>query len=333
MDHNSEESTVQNNNLRKIIKSNFREKLWIFIVCLILAGMMWTFTELTKEYTTDVKYKLQFVNVPENLMLVDQGDTTLTVGITAQGFELLETLYLKKNRSLEIDLSELRIKPDDHGFSAFLPTNKLLTQIGTQISKDEPPVYVKPDTLYFRFAEVNRSKVPVRLDIDLNFSPQFGLFDSIQFEPHFVSVSSIKNITDTLTSLTTLRTGISDIDSSFSIYIPIRKPYRASLIKLSDDSVKISVKVARFTEKEMVVPVSVRGNQNVKVFPETVKVKCLIPMQLYKDVNASMFDVSIDPDGTQPGTNKAKVKTGNIPAHCRLLSIEPQEVEFLIINK
>lgn len=333
MDHSSEESTVQNKNLRKVGTSNFREKLWIFIACFILAGMMWTFTELTKEYTTDVKYKLQFVNVPENLMLVDQGDTILTVGITAQGFELLEALYLKKNKSLEIDLSELRIKPEEHGFSAFLPTNKLLVQIGSQLSNDEPPVYVKPDTLYFRFAEVNKSKVPVNLEIDLSFSPQYGLFDSIKYEPHFVAVSSIKNITDTLKSLATVRTGITDIDSSFSILIPIRKPYRSSLIKLSEDSVRVSVKVARFTEKEISVPVNVKGIQNVKIFPENVTLKCLIPMQLYKDINSSMFEVSIEPSATQSGSNKLKVKTGHIPPHCRILSVEPQEVEFLILSK
>jgi len=309
-------------------------RLIVFLVCLVISILMWLFIELMKDYTDEIKYNVTFINAPKDLILTHSGDSVISIGMNAQGFELLAAKYAHKLRELTIDLSTLKIRSTGEFYTAYLPSARLVEQLETQIRFDKEITFIKPDTLFFRFSKVYIKQVPVKLDIDYSLNGQYDVTDSITFRPEFVTVSSVKSIIDTLSFVTTQKLHLSRLDSSVNIKVALNKGFSANLLKYSVDSVTVKLKVEKVTEAEYTVPVSISGNgENVKIFPDKVEIVCRIPLSVYSHISASDFSAEVVFLPSSIKEKKLKVNLLKTPEKVRVLKISPAEVEYLIISQ
>lgn len=316
-------------------KRKLRVRLLIFLVCLSISASMWVFIELMKDYTTDVEYSISFTNVPEDLILVNQADSTIHVGVNAQGFELLVAGFLKKKQTIELDLSNIRIRQDQSGYSAYMPASRVLEQVGMQLKFAKAITYIRPDTLFFRFSEIYRKKVPVILDLDYSFESQYNLTDSIRYSPVFVTVSSIKDVIDTLRFIKTEHRVLNGLDSSRTVAIPLHKSIKGGMIRYSEDTIRAILNVKKFTEAVFTITVDVSGNiLPIKIFPEQVEISCMVPMDEYSDLDASGFAAAvIATPAILSSSRKLKVLLTRQPQNVRSIRIRPDQVEYIVITK
>jgi hypothetical protein len=295
---------------------------------------MWLFIELMKDYTDEIRYTVTFTNVPKDLILTNSGDSVISIGMNAQGFELLGAKYAHKRRTLTIDLSTLKIRPSQDGYTAYLPSARIMEQLGSQIRFEKEITQIKPDTLFFRFSEVFRKQVPIRLDIAYTLSGQYDITDSIIFKPQYVTVSSIKSIIDTLSFIKTKKLNLNQLDSSVSIKVALNKGTSASLLKFSNDSVTVTFKVEQVTEARYSIPVSISGNgENVKVFPDKVEIVCRVPLSEYPHIDAADFSTQVEFLPSLIRDKKLRVNLIKSPEKVRVLKIIPSDVEFILISK
>lgn len=315
-------------------KRSFRKKLAVFIVCLGISGLMWFFIELTKDYTTELRFNVSFVNVPKDLILQNQNDSSITVGLTAQGFELFTVQLFRKRQDLVVDLSNIHIRKENEGYSAFIPASTILQQVGRQISYSKAISYIRPDTLFFRFSDVYRREVPVKLDLSYTFRQQYMLYDSLVWSPKTVTVSSIKDVIDTIRFATTVRTVKTGIDSSLSFKIPLKRPLGRGMITFSTDSIAVYIPVQKYTEVTYTVPISLSGNASqLKIYPDQAEVTCLVPMVDYRHIEAANFSASVQADNNTLANNqKLKVNIPVIPPGVRVVKLKPEFVEYIIIS-
>lgn len=316
-------------------KRKIRVRIFIFLVCLAISGAMWLFIELMKDYTTDITYAISFSNVPNDLILVNQADSIITVGVTAQGFELLVAQFMHEKQTIDIDLSDLRIRQGADGYTAFMPASRLLDQVGRQLKYSKSITSIRPDTLLFRFSEVYRKQVPVRPDISYSFAGQYQLSDTIRFSPQSVTVSSIRNVIDTIRFVTTQRVDLHDLDSSISITVPLKKGLRNNMIRYSSDSVNIKLQVEKYTEAVYNVPVVITGNQlPIRLFPDQVQVTCMVPLNKFKEVEAGSFTAIVvaTPEALE-GSKYLLVRLTKIPSFVKSVRLKPDHVEYIIIAK
>jgi hypothetical protein len=316
-------------------RRKFRVRLFIFLVCLAISGSMWVFIELMKDYTTDIVYSITFKNVPEDLILINQADSSITVGVTAQGFELLVAQYLQKRQPIELDLSDLHIRQGSDSYVAFMPSTRLIEQVSRQLSYSKSITYVRPDTLLFKFSEVYKKRVPVKLDLNYSFSNQYQLFDSVRFNPQYIIVSSIKDVIDTIRFVSTQHLELNDLDSNITVEVPLHKALRNNMIRYSDDSISIKLQVQKYTEAVFSVPVTVTGNVlPIRIYPDQVEVSCLVPLSSYKEVEGSSFTASVIASPTMLTANKhLQVILTKMPPNVRLVRLKPDHVEYIIIAK
>lgn len=309
-------------------------RLIVFLVCLAISILMWLFIELMKDYTDEIKYNISFINVPKDLILTNSGDSVISIGMNAQGFELLAAKYSKAIRHLTVDLSTLKIRPTGDGYTAYLPSTRIMEQLGSQIRFEKEITYIKPDTLFFRFSKIFSKQVPVKLDLDYTLDGQYDITDSIFFRPQYISVSSIKSIIDTLSFVMTDKLSLSKLDSSVNMKVGLNKGYRANLIKYSIDSVTVKLKIEKVTEAGYTIPVSIIGNgENVKIFPDKVEIVCRIPLSVYPHIDASDFSAQVEYLPASLKEKKLKVNLTKIPDKVKILKISPAEVEYIIISK
>jgi hypothetical protein len=309
-------------------------RLIVFLVCLVISILMWLFIELMKNYTDEIKYNISFINVPKDIILTNSGDSVVSIGMNAQGFELLAAKYSKTLRQLTIDLSTLKIRPTGDGYTAYLPSARIIEQLGSQIRFEKEINYIKPDTLFFRFSKIFSKQVPVKLDLNYTLDGQFGVTDSIAFRPQFVNVSSIKSIIDTLSFVMTDKLSLSKLDSSINMKVALNKGYRANLIKYSTDSITVKLTVEKVTEAGYTVPVMIAANgENVKIFPDKVEIVCRIPLSVYPHIETSDFSAQVEYLPASLKEKKLKVNLVKIPDKVKVLKISPVEVEYIIISK
>jgi len=309
-------------------------RLVVFLVCLVISVLMWLFIELMKDYTDEVKYEVEFLNVPRDLILTNSDENQITIGMNAQGFELLAAKYSPKPRKLTIDLSTLKIRPAEGGFGAFLTSSKIIEQLGSQIRFQKQISYIKPDTLFFRFSEVYRKQVPVKLNLNYTLGGQYDITDTISYKPRFVVVSSIKDIIDTLSFVSTQKLNLTQLDSSISVKVALFKGRKAELLKYSNDSVTISLKVEKVTEAGYTVPVSIAGNgENLKIFPDKVEIICRVPLSVFPHIEASDFSAQVQFLPALIKEKSLKVNLTRVPQRVKVIKTIPEEVEYIIIAK
>jgi len=307
-------------------------KLVVFLVCVIISTLMWLFIELMKDYSDEVKYTLRFENVPKDLILTNSGDSTIIVGLNAQGFELLSAKYLHKNKILTIDLSKIRIRQMGDSYAAFLSTDKLADELKKQIRISKIITSIKPDTLFFTFSEVYRKQIPVVLDFKYTLNSQYDLVDSIEFSPRMVTVSSIKPIIDTIRFVKTRPLKLNNIDTNLTVKLPLYKGINSNLIRYSNDTVTMKFKVNQVTEAVYNVPVSIVGEgKSLKIFPDKVQVFCRVPLNEYGSIQASSFIAEVS--YTETSDKKLKVELLRIPGKVKVLKIEPASLDYILISK
>ena len=332
IDSQNEPITKQTNTGRKEHRSHPR--LIVFLVCLAISILMWLFIELMKDYTDEIRYNVSFINAPKDLILTNSGESVISSGMKAQGFELFAAKYFQKLRTITIDLSTLKIRTTEDGYTAYLPSARIIEQLGTQIRFEKEVTFIKPDTLFFRFSEIFRKQVPVKIDLNYTLDGQYDITDSVIYKPRFVTVSSIKSIIDTLSFVKTQKLSLSKLDSSASIKVALYKGPQAGLLKYSTDSVSVTLKVEKVTEAEYTIPVSISGNgENVKIFPDKVEIVCRVPLSVYPHIEASDFSAQVQYLPKLIKEKKLKVVLVRIPEKVKVLKIIPEEVEYIIIAK
>ncbi len=315
-------------------KQQSHPRLIVFLVCFVISIFMWLFIELMKDYDDELKYTINYTNVPKDLILINSGDSVINIGMNAQGFELLVAKYARSKRTVTIDLSTLRVRQAKDGYTAYIPSSRIIEQLGSQIRFENGITSVKPDTLFFLFSEIFHRQVPVKPDLEYTLSSQYDLTDSIIFSPKSVNVSSIKSIIDTLSFVKTQKLQFSQLDSSVSAKVALYKGPHAALMKFSNDSVTIKLKVEQVTEAGFTVPVSVAGNnENIKIFPDKVEVTCRIALSEYPHIQASDFSAQVDYQTSLSKDKKLQVRLVKSPGKIRILKIIPSEVEYIIIAK
>ncbi len=153
-------------NARKPKGDKFKNQLLIFSICLLLSIFLWMLVRLSLSYFYTVEYRLSYTQIPGNLKLVKFSDSTLTIKIKLQGFELFSERFLKSvtDREFEISLRNVRVRNNENNPYGYLLTNRLGKEIAAQANFPSDIFIVTPDTLYFQFEKQGIKRIPSMSD-------------------------------------------------------------------------------------------------------------------------------------------------------------------------
>lgn len=139
-------------NARKRKGDKFKNQLFVFGICLVLSIFLWTLVELSQNYLYAIEYRLTYTEIPGNLKLVRYSDSTLTVKIKLQGFELFwERFFKSGNREFEVSLRNVKVRTSEGIPHGYMLTNRLGKEIAALSNVPSDIYIVTPDTLFFEF--------------------------------------------------------------------------------------------------------------------------------------------------------------------------------------
>lgn len=161
----------------------FRNRFSVFFIFLIFSSLIWVVIQLSKDFTSTVTYKVNFMNVPEGRIITGASDTMITVGIDAQGFNLIKYHFIRKKPVIDLDLADVKMQHDAGEEIGYLLLAGLTRKVASQLGSQRELVFISPDTISFDFLPEYKRRIPVIHNIRYQLRPQFMLYDSILVQP------------------------------------------------------------------------------------------------------------------------------------------------------
>lgn len=321
--------------IKRPIDGRLRNRLSVFLVCIFISLFMWGLIKLSRDYEAPVKYIIYPVQLPEGKILVGSPDSVITLIMSAKGLDLYARMFLRGKNSVEISLAGIRLHRDGDQYRGILRSARLMKSISQQLPIGARLIGIEPDTLHFVFEKTYRQRVAVKAAVSLDFARQFQLYDSLRIKPDSIWIYGQEKLVDTMRYINTGKYSESGLHSNTKIRLVLIKPEVRPKVTLSSDSVTVTINVEKFTEADIEVPVQLLATENAvsyRTFPEKVKLTCRLAMRDYKRLDPSMFLAVVDYKNILKSDKRVKVEIVRRPSFVRVVKIDPEKVECLILK-
>jgi len=316
-------------------KRKINYNLTVFVICLGIAAFTWMLIKLSDNYTVELSFPVVYENQPENMMLVEDVDSTIQVGLDAQGFVIVKLKYFSRKAKFHIDLGKVRLKKHGREYYAMVNTREWAQETARKYDVQGGIVFIRPDTIAFRFEKIVSKHVKVIPDLKFTFAKQYFPYDSLRLEPDRCKISGLAATIDTISAVQTEKREFDNLSQNLNEKVRIRNPLPGQLF-IDPSEVAVTMPVEKFTESELFVPVLIRNNNKnlrVKVFPDKVKIVFMVALKDFRKVSPEMFTVSVDLSKADLASGaKLPVSIDTHPAFTKIKSMEPSEVDYLIFK-
>jgi len=307
------------------LSASERRRLSAFFTCLVLAALAWLFTNLSNPYTFTVKRVITYKNTPQRRAFHSLQSDTVSVTVNGTGWQMLFSKLNDDSKALNVDLRPLES-------NNYVALSSQIKQVS--INKDvHDVVSFNPDTLYFDFLNRTVKRVPIKLVSDIKYQKQFAQLNNAIIKPAYVTLDGPSNRIDKITEWQTDSLTADKVNETIRTKLDLQPPNEGN-ITVYPKAVDIIVPVDEYTEKTLQIPVKLLNNSdyyNVKVFPEKVKVTFLTSLKRYTEIDENFFEADADLNlWKNQGYNTLPVNLIRMPPFCRIISIDPPNIDFIV---
>ena len=294
-----------------------------------IAALFWLLIKLSANYTVTEALTINITDAPADLVVVD-GNQELKVTLSTSGFELLN-YYFKpaSRRKVDISLEEVPLHKDSestYSFSISYAKEKVanyLTIEPSEVSFDENRISI-------RMEQLDSMKVKVQPNLDLSYEKQYNRHGRVQISPDSVIIYGPKNRLKEIDNIYTEKISIKNVNSNIDVNVPL---IIEDMINVDNKDVNIKINVEKYTEAIANVKIENNSNKKLRLFPDKVKIKYIVSLTDYNIIKDNSFVISIDTADIAYENNFLPVYLVDYPNNTKIISIEPKEVEYIIIEQ
>jgi YbbR-like protein len=326
---------VQDNLNKKQVSRllTINKRIIIFLFFLLLSILLWLLTVLNKDYNTIISFPVRYTKIPRELVLINKATEQLDIDVKSRGFTLLRLKMQSKLSPLVLDVNSFSLQsvPGESPIVLYLVTSLIVDKLQQQLTSDIRINSVFPDTLMLLLADKFSKKVPVMLNINLQFERQYMQVGKIKITPDSVTVSGPDKIIDTLKFISTKPEELSGLRKNITLDLDL---VPSNMLEYSVREVVVNIPVEKFTEESVGVPIEVINIPDslfLRPFPANVEITYRVGLSDYKKVNEHMFAVVLDysQKGSSIG-NKLEVQLIKVPEYVQVTNFTPKSVEYII---
>jgi len=277
-------SKVHSNNVKK-------GKLKMFLLFLVITTFIWFLSKFSKEVTATVEAEIQYVNVPENVLISSNNDNSVLFDLTSNGFDFLfykinqpiisiDVLSYYKNGAKEITISK----------------KEFLKIINSQIKKNIAVKNLSFEKFKIALDVLKTKNIKVIFNGDIHFENGFKSIEGLKITPDSISISGPSRDIDSISEIVTKPLKLNDLKESVSQKLKILE-VNSSTIFYSQHEVELTINVKEFTQKSLSIPIQIKNlpeQINLKIIPEMVSVKFDISMDMFNKYSETDFSIICD---------------------------------------
>ena len=305
------------------------QSILTFLVFLVISTTLWLFVKLSEDYTTQTVFGLYIDDVPVDKWLVSP-EQTVKLSLTTDGFHTLRYKMIREHKRVVIlPLGEVSYRLENgntYSFSSLYVTER----VAELLDVNAVDLTMNDAKVYFNMDPMKSKLVPVELLSDIRPQRQYGDYGIPMLEPSSITVYGPEEIIDTLKCVQTKPLFKSNVSDSFTEMVPLN--LWEGRIHTDVKSVRATVQVEKFTEADVMVPISQPELIRVRFFPEVVTVKCLVSIKDYSNLTPDLFRVEVDKSQLDELNSLLDIQLTAWPQYVQVLNTTPEKVEYLIVQ-
>jgi len=296
----------------------------LLIFCSISA-FAWLMVKLSDNYTITLKFNTKFIDTPANQIIRNE-EYPIEATVVAPGFNLLN-YYLVPHKSREITVSLKDMKYKILSDNRYSVGGNLIKEAVADFLEINVNDVALPQTDYvFTMYKLASKRVKVNLLTDLTFKSQYNIYGEPTVSPDSITIFGAYNIIrdyEYVNTRTVVKRGViddirefADIQLDDDIYSDVKK-------------VEVDIDVEKFTESEVTLPINTLGVNNLVIFPDRAKIKYIVALKDYPNINDLAFNLEIDTTNFKK-QDLLPVRVAIYPNNTSIIGIIPDKVEYLV---
>jgi hypothetical protein len=310
-------------------KLQSKKRILLFSIFLLISASIWFLNALSKNYTSVLEYPLVYTDFPEDKVFVGELPGHLDLQINAHGYALIRYRMFRKPVPISFDVSDYNLSRGQDSSSAYILTRYLKDHISRQLPTELQLLEIKPDTLYFQFADKVTRMVKIQADFNYTIVNQFTIKDGIMLTPDSVEVTGPDLILDTLAFIYTERQDLGELTKKYEDKVRLSQKLD---LTYNISRVDCSIELERFTELQVSVPIEVLNLPDsilLQTFPSSININCKIGLSKYDRIESYPFRAVVDYEKIEERVQTLSVSIQNLPEYLLSYEYYPKTVEFL----
>ncbi|MDX8341280.1 hypothetical protein SLH46_18920 [Draconibacterium sp. IB214405] len=306
------------------------KRVVVFLVCLLIATILWFLNALEKDYSTTIAYPVRYVTPPNHQFLANTPPEKLDLKVEAHGFTLLRHKLSFAYSPIVLNLTNITRNVELNNGAYLVPTNTLQRRISSQISNEISLQQVSPDIIRIELDSLKTKTIKVKADVTVNFKAQFNFKNPIKLRPNEVKITGPASTVDSIQYLVTEKREFENVDASASRKIKVLHPETTTLVP---QEVLLQLDVEKYTEKQLRLPIQVvnkPADVRIKLFPSEITLNCLVGLSEFDNISSADFRAVIDYSSINDNDSRLPVKIAHKPTFVEITRYTPESVEYLI---
>lgn len=298
------------------------EKIVVFSLACVVAGVLWLLINLGKDFTVTVELPIEYGQFPEGMAPAESLPQSIDASFSGEGWQLLSIYTAPPRISVDAESGRVNIQDVVQG------------QIGT--SQALTLNRTIPEQIDLTIEEAITRKVPVVPHLELDFAGQFGLVGALQVTPDSVEVRGARSLVEEITEWHTEEVQFGSIEEDLRKMLALRSP--GDLLSLNHDEIEIAANVEEFTEGVIRVPVEVEGisgRPNLVLSPSAVTIRYNVPVFQYQQVQEErLFQAVVsyaDIEADNTGYIEPQILVDDARYEVSLRSVHPRRLSYFMI--
>ena len=301
-----------------------RRKLTLFSFCLLFSVAAWLFSTLSKKYNYEVNSVIILKNAPAGSIMAENNNISVRYQVESTGWQLIFLKIKKFPDSLIIDISKIK-NQSKISLSNYFPV------LNDQLDDKFLIGKVSPDVLNLGQVNVLKRKVPVKLNLTVEFADKFYSAGKIICKPDSVEISGSAQIVNKILFWPTEKRKLTLIKNSQEFDLNLEK---LSLnVQIEPKVIMVKLPVEEFTENKIELPLKVINmpeNYSIKVYPAVVNVSYLVSLSNFSQISANDFEAVVDYSLIEKGSDYLKAELIRFPESTLNQKIRPTHINYLL---
>lgn len=298
------------------------------IIFILIAALLWLIIKLSDTYTVTVPFAIHYVDIPAS-QLIEDNDEEVNVTVSTTGFKLLNYYFkTKPNRKIDISLKEVKYKINEDKTYSY-SSRFIIEKVGEMLASNTSDITVTDDVQYFKMSRLASKNVKIVPETSFSFEKQYNYYGEPSATPDSItiygSVENVNNTKEIRTQVVTRKNVNQNVVTKAKIAID-------ESLNADINEVEVSVNVEKYTESEVVVPLTIPGNIKMHLYPDRVAVRYIVAMKDYAIINNMSFKAVVDT--TDMFFNDVlPVELVLYPNNTQIIGIDPKEVEYIVVQQ
>ncbi len=315
--------------VRKKKKSQTFQQFSSMMTFVFIAVLFWLLIKLSSNYTVTEPLTINIKDTPANLVLTN-GTQKINVTMSTSGFELLHYYFKPSSRrKVDISLEEVPLHKDSESTYSF-GSSYAKEKIANYLALEPSEVSFDENRISLNMEQLDSVKVKIIPNVDLTYEKQYNRLGKIQLTPDSVMIYGPKNKISSIDNVYTQNLTLRNINQNIDTDLPLKLD---ESINADHKDINVKIFVEKYTEAIANVPITNNSKEKLTLFPDKVKIKYIVSLTDYNIIKENSFKVNVDTADINPENNYLPIYITDYPNNTRIISIEPKEVEYIIIEK